>query len=78
MDSLPIAEKSEAMEVAAPEPIPTRVEEVEHKTEYLPLWQLLPIFVAMGLGIFILGLASILLAVRQTHADTKGPRIIPS
>jgi hypothetical protein len=32
--------------------------EDEEGPQYLPLWQLLPICIAMGLGIFILGLAS--------------------
>ena len=81
MDTLPTAGESEAIKVAAPTAalIQTmKIEEVEHKAEYLPLWQLLPVFIAMGLGIFILGLASILVAVRQTYADTEGPRTIPS
>jgi hypothetical protein len=61
MDSSPTTIKGEAIEVAVSNatPIPTvEAGEDEHRREYLPLWQLLPIFVAMSLGIFILGLAS--------------------
>ncbi len=46
-------------------PLPaTGAEEDDQEPEYLPMWQLLPVFAAMGLGIFILGLASNLSACR--------------
>lgn len=41
-------------------------------------WQQLPVFFAMGLGIFILGLASISVAVCSISADPQGYRTIPS
>ena len=41
-------------------------------------WQQLPVFFAMGLGIFILGLASISVAVCSTSADSQDYRTIPS
>jgi hypothetical protein len=72
-----MVEKSEVIEMAAPSAAPmptTKVEGGENKAEHLPLWQILPIVVAMGLGIFLLGLASNLDAVHQMYADNEGPR----